>query len=1034
MDPLKKGDASMAMLNCVDALVLCDVLHQPLTRLVCPLLALGCLLTYSKAQQATVNQHNVLVTTQAVLGAMGDAAAYAEPQQDRESWQDLDRKARESLEDGHYREGLRAALSALSVASDLFARDDPTFAEALSLVGGAYFHNGDYESSEKYYKQAIDVQYNALRAGHGNKSGLANDLNNLGALYESEGRYDEARNILESAMQIGEQYSRQTDLADQLNNLGIVCKNLGDYAAAESFYNRAREIRENGGENDEPRLAIVLDNLAGLYSEQGRQQESAQLREESLNILEKRLPEGHPDIAIAKHNLALTYEGLHDYATAERLLQTSIDASARTLGASHSEVIAMRDDLAELLGKEHKYDQAEAAFKRTQQFFQNEPTANRLNLARSLSNLAKMYSDQGKYSDAQREQKQAVEIWEHALPAGHPTLTTGQANLALIYFALGQSVQAQPLFEKSITSLKQLFDRQFTYMSESERLSFLRSVESRFPIYLSFCLKFRDQNPELVGNMYNLLLWEKGIVASSVSALRERLAHRGSGEALSILNKLMSKRTEIAQRRASEPTEEQQKTIAYLEQEANVLERELIKRTPGQAEKERLNCATWNEVQKALTRDEAAIEFVRFPLHNGRTWTPTSVYVALVVTSDTKKQPALIPLGDAAELEGSPLNDYRKSVGLKKDPSALDSPSFYTAFWKPLEESLGGRKHIYISPDGVLNQVPFGAVVDSERRFLMDTYRVDTLLSTRDLLRSREGQLRGSAVLMGNPKFDLSEAGQRIAIRILSDYKSKPSEGAVTCASHPSQETIAPGLELSTSEVGRGIISSDLQNSPLDELPDTAKGIDMVRDLLAKQGWDVEVYTAECALEEAVKRVQGPRVLHLATHGFFEPDQESGLHDSIGDSAPSLEDPMLRSGLFFAGANRALRHEASPHDLDDGVLTAYEATALDLAGTEIVTLSGCDTGLGQVRRGEGVFGLRRALGEAGAESILMSMWEVPQTQTQELMTLFYKGWLVSHLDKNEALREAQRKEREIIKQRYHKDVPNYWAAWVLVGR
>ena len=142
---------------------------------------------------------------------------------------------------------------------------------------------------------------------------------------------------------------------------------------------------------------------------------------------------------------------------------------------------------------------------------------------------------------------------------------------------------------------------------------------------------------------------------------------------------------------------------------------------------------------------------------------------------------------------------------------------------------------------------------------------------------------------------------------------------------------------------------------------------------------------------------------------------------------------MLRSGLFFAGANRGLSGAAPSADLDDGVLTAYEAMGLNLQGTELVVLSACQTGLGQVRNGEGVFGLRRALQVAGAEAVLMSLWPVPDNATQELMSLFYAKWLNGR-DKHQALREAQLEMREKIRERHGRDLPFYWGAFVLVGR
>src|SRR5208282_2103897 len=168
------------------------------------------------------------------------------------------------------------------------------------------------------------------------------------------------------------------------------------------------------------------------------------------------------------------------------------------------------------------------------------------------------------------------------------------------------------------------------------------------------------------------------------------------------------------------------------------------------------------------------------------------------------------------------------------------------------------------------------------------------------------------------------------------------------------------------------------------------------------------------------------------THGFFLTDQDAARQNSNpSDPATIHEDPMLRSGLFFAGADRAESGQAPAAGMEDGVLTAYEATQLNLQGTELVVLSACETGLGESQNGEGVFGLRRALQEAGAESVLMSMWSVPDQETQELMTLFYRKWLGGK-DKHDALREAQGELRATVKARYGRDLAYYWGAFVLV--
>ena len=202
----------------------------------------------------------------------------------------------------------------------------------------------------------------------------------------------------------------------------------------------------------------------------------------------------------------------------------------------------------------------------------------------------------------------------------------------------------------------------------------------------------------------------------------------------------------------------------------------------------------------------------------------------------------------------------------------------------------------------------------------------------------------------------------------------------------------------------------------------------LLRDL---SGWSLDI-TGDRALKQVMGQERGPGIVHLAMHGFFLSDKEVAQKSKTGQHAP-VEDPMLRSGLFFAGANRFRSGAAPAPGLDDGVLTAFEASQLNLEGTQLVVLSACETGLGQQSNSEGVFGLRRGLQEAGADAVMMSMWSVPDKETQELMTLFYEKWL-SGLDKPEALRKAQFQERETVRLRYGRDLPFFWGVFVLVSR
>jgi CHAT domain-containing protein len=348
---------------------------------------------------------------------------------------------------------------------------------------------------------------------------------------------------------------------------------------------------------------------------------------------------------------------------------------------------------------------------------------------------------------------------------------------------------------------------------------------------------------------------------------------------------------------------------------------------------------------------------------------------------------------------------------------------------------LGTAKRVYVSPDGVLNEVALGVIPLADGELLMDSYDLRLVSSTKELLQSGRRTAPNSAVLIGNPTFELSATGRRVALASLDKLGKEKIEPKLVA------DLVSPST-FSGSQQSRGL-RGQLRSQSCPDLPPgdtlcplkgTQREVEAIFSELKTRRWEVAApYTQERALKEVVTEAKHPRVLHLATHGFFPPQQERLPGELRRDQPSAQEDPMLRSGLFFAGAERALRGEAPVDGLEDGVLTAYEASTLDLEGTELVVLSACGTGLGEMQAGEGVFGLRRALQEAGAQSVLMTLWSVPDQETQQLMTLFYGNWLAGK-DKPTALREAQQQLRQQVKKRYGRDLPFYWGAFVLVGR
>ncbi len=743
-------------------------------------------------------------------------------------------------------------------------------------------------------------------------------------------------------------------------------------------------------------MATSLVDLAAIEEAQGRGIEAIQAYTRAFQIYYKIA--GPEDLNTARVGIragALMIDGgnLRDgcptVKTGEQILE-------KKLGLDDREVAGALVLVGDCLHYDRKNDEAEAAYRRALAIDEKLFGPNDRAVASPLTFLAALYHDQGKFAEADPFYRRALALEERTLGPDNPNTSEAALGLAVNYYAWGKPELAEPLYDLRMKVFAREFASGSGYMSERDRLAFLRSAPGVYPLYFSFVYT-NPSRPGLAGKMFDLLISERGITAGLSADLRARLFATGDRQALALFDQLRQEKTELATIAASPADDARRRRLAQLDQEINDVEENLARRAAALAQGRAMPAPAWRDVQRALHPGEAAVEYVRFHFHDGRTFTNTWDYAALVLTPGA--EPKLVPLGDAVAAEKTVRDLFAtqmsptRGVSIAAAPAATVGPECYNAFWKPLEPALGGAKRVYVASDGILNQFPMGLFTDSSGRMLMESYDLWQLNSTRDLLRHPVRATARTALLMGNPSFDLTEAQQRAAVSQLGAPGAARSPGA----------TVNP-------------------NGKLAALPATQDEVDQLSKTFQSAGWQVRELTGDLALKEALLRQQAPRVLHLATHGFFILSRPNiGL------------DPLLRSGLFLAGAGRTLAGSPPSAGLENGVLTSYEAAQLNLQGSELVVLSACETGRGDQADGEGVFGLRRALEEAGAQAVVMSSWSVPDRETQELMALFYKKWLAG-ADKHEALRQAQLEERAVVRQRYGKDLPFYWGAFVMVGR
>lgn len=989
-----------------------------------------------------------------LLGAILSASAQST------DFEQLTREAIQLHGQGNFKEAAITGRRAVEVAEAQFGPSHPRTALAMKNLAEIYRSTGNYAEAESLAKRALQIVESIGGPEH---PALLNFLNTLALLYLNRARYTEAESLFQRALKVGEKESgpEHADIILIISNLAAVYYEQGRYTEAEKLFKRVLAVREKTLGPNHEHVAHLLNNLAVLYVDLARYGDAEPLLQRALAIRQKLLGPDHPDVAQALQNLGELHRQQAKYDKAEPLYRQALAIYERAVGSEHREVANIYNNLGLLYYYQKKYIEAEppllralaieekalglqhpaaanilnnlalvytfqsklllaeSLWRRALEIDEKVVGADHLEAAHHLNNLASLYWIQDKYPEAEPLLRRALTIREKSLIPGHPDIGTSIENLAINSYARDLPVEADKLFDSALQNLLLQFEYHFTYMSEKERLSFLERVSGLFPIYFSFCKTYGEKNPALIGKMYDVILWEKGFVAGSVAALRKKIEASGDKQALELLDQLTTRKSQLSRLLTAQPADRLQwkKTLEQLQQETEQLEQQLVKRSAFLAEEKRYARASWRDVRKALRPGEAAVEFVRFRFHKGKDWTKTTYYAALIVTPDTITNPIFVLLGEEDKLEGASLGQYREHIKVR-GLTLEGQKDLHEAFWKPVESVVGQAKKIYVSPDGILNQVSLGLIPAEDGRMLIEKYDLRIVSSTRDILRERKPFSDNSAVLIGNPEFALDETRYRAALQKMRQTEKSAATGGAPVASRLSASV-------------RDLVLNKARALPA--LPGTKLELQGIEALLKKQGWKSEVYTESLALEEAIKRVQHPRVLHVATHGFFLPDKERVRQLFASELPSDHDDPMLRSGLLFAGVDRVLSGEASPASSDEGVLTAYEAMELNLQGTELVVLSACETGLGTVKNGEGVFGLRRAFQVAGAETVLMTLWSIPDRETQELMALFYENWLLRGKDKHEALREAQLEMRERVKIRYGKDLPFYWGAFVLVG-
>ena len=943
---------------------------------------------------------------------------------------------------GNYAEAARLETDAMKIRKKILGTDHSDYVMSLSDLASYNSRLGNYDEAIKQGTKAMEIRKRILGTEHPD---FATSLNNLAVSNSDIGNYTEAIRLGTEAMEIRKRIlgTEHPDYAKSLSSLATYNSSLGNYAEAISFETKAIEILKRVLGTANPSYATSLSNLATFYSYVGNYAEAIRLGTEAMEIRKKVLGTEHPDYATSLNNLATYNSSLGNYTDAIKLGTKAMEIRKRVFGTEHLNYAhslvnlgAFNYDIGNYAEDIRLETEAIDIFKRV--LGQKHP-----DYAMSLNNLAASNSLLGNYSEAIRLETEALEIYKERLGTEHPNYATTLSSLATLNSYIGNFSDAinleteakevikrvlgigHPLYVRSLSNLVSdyfisgNYEKAYYYMAKQMEysrnyiLNNLGGLSSNYQKslwttqfaneYLNILPYLVSQytNKESISELFNkTCLFAKGILLNTGIEMRKLILESKDSSLIAKYHAL-STNINIYSKLVEKPIKERFVNADSLNKVIQKQEMELACESKAYGDYTRNLTITWKDVQRNLQEGDVAVEFLDYPLIG----TNSTMYVALTLKK-SYDAPHMVTLFEKNQLKEISEDDYYTKTDV------------YNLVWKPLEEELNGVKNIYFTPSGELHRIGIEFLPISKTENICDVYTFHRLSSTRQIAGIQDETEGKNSILYGGLDYD--EKSNTITIDSVS------AKGSVL-----------------RSAICRANVNSLLLRSSFDYLEGTKKEADMIAADMKLHRVPYVYYNGTDGTEESFKQLDGtrPKLMHIATHGFFLTEEEAKkswltspkmllmAENPLKASRPVEDKPMTRSGLLLSGCNHAIQHEQIPESEEDGILTAQEISTLDLRGLDLVVLSACQTGLGDVVSGEGVFGLQRGFKKAGAKTILMSLGKVDDEATRILMVEFYRN-LMNGMTKRQSLKDAQQYLRKVDNGKY--DAPKYWASFIML--
>jgi len=876
----------------------------------------------------------------------------------------IDAQASRAGAAGKYDDAIKLETDAQSLAEKTLPADDSLNGIVAMHLGSVSRTKGDFAKADEQFKRAVE---NLTKSRGENDPLTARAICDQGLMLLSHADYPGAAAVFNKAIALTEQTLPADDplVAEILMDRATSYSNRGDHNDAMADLQLVlASVRKYQEPNALDRIKVLYDT-GDVELDLEQYEESKKNLHEALAIAEARFGPDHPYCAYPLQDLGIIARRQGDYDLSLQYLWRSEKIREKSLGRRH-------------------------------------PITSQL-----LVNIANVEHDKGDFTEELKLLLDALEIMDATSSPYNPNTLKTVANVARAYASMGDPVHAYEYQARVDKMAEKFISLNLATGSEREKLAFVELLRNYNERSIWMSIEEAPGDQRAVDGAATAILQRKARVldalAESVGTLRSHL----KPEDQQLLDQLASTTADLAKLSLAgprkTPPDEYQNQLHALEQEREKLEAAISLRSNGYFEP--AETATLAAVETAVPADAVLIEYASY-----RPYRPKNVddeseygdrrYAAIVISHASPVR--VIDLGVAADIDAAVVA-WRAALAdpLRKDAVSL-ARSLDAKVMAPVRAQAGTPARLLISPAGDLNLIPFEALVDEHRKFLVERYSISYLTTGRDLLRLQNRRTSHSApMVVANPLFGESPSAALVA--------QADARRSITNADSLAQIYFAP---LPATEQEARAIQVSFPNA--------------------------QVVTGSAATKAALQQVDAPEILHIATHGFFLEDtvdptatkaeeksrSTASTKASAASTVPDLgtQNPLLRAGLALSGANITKDGNA------DGILTGLEAANLNLWGTKLVTLSACETGVGKVQGGEGVYGLRRAFFLAGTETLVMSLWEVSDRVTRDMMTSYYAG-LHRGLGRGEALRQA---ELEMLK-RKDRQHPFYWASFIQAG-